>query len=119
LNISKLLNFTVILILSGVIPVYAASVSYGQEENIAAQGCMDLDDEIASLIPSTYTIKPGFYDDPDNISIGTIGFYHYANALAFWVYKEAEKRGEQEKIQGYRKRVAELRLAKAQKRCFE
>ena len=115
----KLLIFISILLVTRSLPVQAASVSLEEEENIAALSCMEIDRNISKLIPSTYSIKPAFYDDPDNISIGTFGFYHYANTLALWVYKEAEKRGEQEKIQGYRNHVAELRLAKAQKRCFE
>jgi hypothetical protein len=115
----KLLIFISILFTISAFPAQAASISAEQEENIAALSCMELDQHISGMIPSTYSTKLGFYDDPDNISVGTLGFYHYANTLAFWVYKEAEKRGEQEKIQGYRERVAELRLAKAQQRCFE
>ena len=115
----KLLIFISILLAAMSLPVQAVSVSSEEEENIAALGCMELDNHISKMIPSTYSVKPAFYDDPDNISIGTLGFYHYANTLALWVYKEAEKRGEQEKIQGYRERVAELRWAKAQKKCFE
>ena len=115
----KLLIFISILSIVSALPIPAAAMTAKEGENFATLGCMELDQTIASLIPSTYSTKPGFYDDPDNITIGTMGFYHYANALAIWVYKEGEKRGEQEKIQRYRERVAKLRLAKAQKRCYE
>jgi len=95
------------------------SDTVAKEENIAALDCYTLDDQISSLIPLTYSTRPGFYEDPDNITIGSIGFYHYANALAFWVYKESEKRGEQVKIDRNIIHVAELQKLKAQKRCFE
>ena len=115
----KHLLFISILFILISLPVQAATISDNEEENIAALNCVELDDSISSLIPSTYSTKPGFYDDPDNISIASIGLYTYTNALYFWVYKEGERRGEQAKIMGHRKHVAELRLAKARKRCFE
>lgn len=83
------------------------------------KSCEQLDFEISALVPATHTRLPGFFDNPSNAVAGVVGIGVAAEALGYWVFTEAEKYGEQEKIRGAQQRVAELRLAKAWNRCFE
>jgi len=83
------------------------------------KSCEQLDFEISALVPNTQTHLPGFFDNPNNAVAGVLGITVASEALGYWVFSEAEKYGEQAKIRTARERVAELRLAKAWKRCFE
>jgi len=83
------------------------------------KSCEQLDFEISALVPTTHSRLPGFFDNPNNAVAGVLGITVASEALGYWVFTEAEKHGEQEKIRVAQVRVDELRLAKAWNRCFE
>lgn len=89
------------------------------DQDLMARSCAQLDSEISALIPGTYSTQPDFYDDPNSALVANIGLFVFEPAAHYLVYRESHKMGEQVKIQRYQDRVAQLRLAKARKRCFE
>ncbi len=104
--------------LSLALPVTAVPM-HDDAQDLVGKSCAQLDTEISALIPGTYSTQPNFYDDPNSILVANISLFVLEPASHYLVYRESHKMGEQVKIQRYQDRVAQLRLAKARKRCFE
>lgn len=89
----------------------------GLEEDKALT-CRELEQELASLTPKTYSYKPGFYDDPIQGTALWIGTT-YEEAYWFVLYGLYYDYQESRRIISAEDRIETLRRVKAQKRCFE
>lgn len=85
----------------------------------SSMSCAELEREIASLTPLTYSYKPGFYDNPYQgaaILTGTLStpvYYLYSAFDYFLDYRESSR------ILPTQDRLERLRHLKAEKHCFE
>lgn len=84
-----------------------------------SSSCFELEREIASLTPMTYSYKPGFYQNPyqgASILLGTTispWFYLYPVYDYYLDYRENSR------IIPAEERLARLRRLKADRHCFE
>lgn len=113
-----LLIYTLLAGLSLALPAMAVPMQDDAHE-LMTKSCAQLDTEISALIPNTYSTQPDFYDDPNSALVTNISLFVFEPAVHYLVYRESHKMGEQARIQRNQGRVAQLRLTKARKRCFE
>lgn len=81
--------------------------------------CALLEQEIASLIPLTYSDKPSLHDDPYAGAAVTVGTVAAPIALTYLAYPVAFEHVEQAQIADVTLRIEALRQVKASKHCFE
>lgn len=84
-----------------------------------AKNCYALENEIAALVPQTYSYKPDFYNDPYQGASVWIGTTLFMPAYALSVYSGIQQYGENTRIVSAEERIDVLRHLKAQNRCFE
>ncbi|MCP4993818.1 MAG: hypothetical protein GY934_08540 [Gammaproteobacteria bacterium] len=84
-----------------------------------AMSCDQLEQEISRLQPLTYSYKPGFYEDPWNSAIITVGTTMYPWAYGLFGYGATVDYQEAIRIRGGENRIELLRLLKAEKHCYE
>jgi hypothetical protein len=95
-------------------PYVPRPTAYDREKS-----CRQLELELRSLHPQTYSYKPGFYEDPYQgaaIWVGTTMFWPAYGVLAWSAHSEYEEKGRRITAEN---RIAELRQLKADLRCFE
>jgi hypothetical protein len=90
----------------------AAEADYGKS-------CALLEQEIASLLPLTYSTKPAFDKDPYVGTAATVGTIAFPVALTYLAYPVAFDHIEQDQIGDATLRIEALRKVKASKHCFE
>ena len=81
--------------------------------------CLELELEIAGLIPFTYQSTPGFYQDPHNGAAAIVGATIAWPFHAYFLYGYYQNYREDQRIALLEPRIAALRRVKAEKRCFE
>ncbi|VAX06558.1 hypothetical protein MNBD_GAMMA26-266 [hydrothermal vent metagenome] len=83
-----------------------------------AKNCRELEYEMQSTVPNTYSYKPDLYDDPAmGVSFWVRTIYSEA-AMIFW-YGAVVEFEENTRVVSAEDRVETLRRLKAEKRCFE
>ena len=116
----RLLQLLSVFILPGTIPVLQAAELYrtplspeiSQED--LAKGCIELEREIARLVPLTYSYKPGFYQDPyqgASVTVGTAIFWPAYGLLGYSGYLDYK---ENERMFGAEERINLLRQLKVE-----
>lgn len=101
------------------IDVYRTPVAPHLVDEELERSCRDLEYELASLLPMTYSYKLDFYDDPVQGAafwVGTTMFFPAYAALGYTSYYGYQ---ENERIIKVQNRIEALRRFKAEKRCFE
>jgi hypothetical protein len=101
------------------IDVYRSPVAPQLSDTDREKSCRDLEYELASLQPMTYSYKPDFYDDPVQGTafwVGTTLFFPAYAALGYTSYYGYQ---ENERIYKTQDRIEALRRLKAEMRCFE
>ncbi len=84
-----------------------------------ALNCLALEQEIARLVPKTYSYKPDFYNDPYQGSAIWIGTTLFMPAYALSGYVGYLQYRENGRIIPAEERIEVLRHLKAQHHCFE
>jgi hypothetical protein len=95
-------------------PYVPRPTAYDQQKS-----CRQLELELRSLQPETYSYKPGFYEDPQQgaaIWVGTTMFWPAYGVVVWSAMSEYEEQG---RMINAENRIAELRQLKADRRCFE
>ncbi len=80
--------------------------------------CRELEQEMVSLVPQTYSYKPGFFDDSLQGAALWLGS-EYKEAYWFVLYGLYFDYQESRRIIPAEDRIEVLRRLKAEKRCFE
>lgn len=88
-------------------------------ESDLAKNCIQLEQEIASLIPLTYSSKPSIYKDPYVGAALTVGAIAYPVAYTYLAYPIAFDHIERNQIGDVNRRIEALRQMKAGKHCFD
>ena len=80
--------------------------------------CLELELEIAGLVPLTYRRAPGFYQDPHNGAAAIVGATIAWPFHAYFLLGYYQNYREDQRVAPLERRVAALRRVKAEKRCF-
>ena len=83
------------------------------------KNCTQLEQEIASLTPLTYSTQPSIYKDPYVGTALTVGVLAYPVAYAYLAYPIVFEHYERDQIGDINRRIEALRHVKASKHCFE
>ena len=101
------------------IDVYRSPVAPQMSDEDREKSCRDLEYELTSLLPMTYSYKPDFYDDPVQGTAFWVGTTMFTPAYAALGYTSYFGYQENERIIKVQDRIEALRRLKAEKRCFE
>ncbi|WP_428606994.1 hypothetical protein [Sedimenticola sp.] len=99
--------------------LYRTPSTQTASEGDQLKSCLALEQEMAALVPKTYSYKPDFYNDPyqgTSIWVGTTLFmpaYALSGYAGYLQYKENGR------IISAEERIEVLRRLKAQQHCFE
>ncbi|MES9905507.1 MAG: hypothetical protein ABW168_22870 [Sedimenticola sp.] len=89
------------------------------EKDDSTKTCIELEQEMTTLVPLTYDRQPAFYEDPVRgaaIIVGTTMFPIAYGVLGYQEYLGYTERGH---IVTTKERIEQLRRLKAEKHCFE
>ena len=81
--------------------------------------CDELNLEIARLNPQTYSLKPGFYDDPYHAASIWIGAIWAPGAWSYMAYSGVAEFSESSRMKDAENRIEALRYLKARRRCHD
>lgn len=84
-----------------------------------AKSCPELDQEIVSLLPLTYSERPGFYQDPLNGAALWVGSLHTPAAYALLGYTASMDYLDWRRRFPVQQRIELLQRLKARRHCFE
>jgi hypothetical protein len=101
------------------IEIYRSPVAPQLSERDREKSCRELEYELASLEPMTYSYQPDFYDDPVQGAAFWVGTMKFFPAYALLGYTSYYGYQENERIFKAQDRIEVLRRLKAERRCFE
>ncbi|MEJ1356511.1 MAG: hypothetical protein RPU39_17820 [Candidatus Sedimenticola sp. (ex Thyasira tokunagai)] len=81
--------------------------------------CIDLEQEMTTLVPLTYARQSGFYEDPIRGAAITVGTMIFPLAYGVVGYQEFVAFEERKSIASVEQRIEKVRRLKAEKHCFE
>lgn len=80
--------------------------------------CDQLEAELSTLEPLTYSYKPGFYEDPAH-GAAIWGSVLIPPAVGYFAYSGVAEYYDQKRVMGAQQRIEVLRRLKAYRRCYE
>ena len=101
------------------IEVYRSPVAPQLMDEDREKSCRDLEYELTSLLPMTYSYKPDFYNDPVQGAAFWVGTTVFVPAYAVLGYTSYYDYQENARIVKVQDRIEAIRRIKAEKQCFE
>ncbi|MCU7843086.1 MAG: hypothetical protein KZQ93_04520 [Candidatus Thiodiazotropha sp. (ex Monitilora ramsayi)] len=81
--------------------------------------CSEMELQLTSLLRQTYSVKPGFYNDPYHGASIWAGTLWAPGAWSYLAYSGAAEYTEYARIRDAQRRIEALRHLKARRRCHE